>query len=850
MLPLYNWPAAKTVLFNSAAYTCIHVMIKLTIMTKKYFYLTCLAVGATLASLAQGSTKGPIAVAEEKRFNNLLAGDATISAKRTELVNGVPTCTYDLQVPITGLYTLQVLAPLAEGRGMVVDMDGSKGELVNRGQGWQLTEANFSKTGRQILLTSGKHQLRFSSGGNQFPVIDQWSLTISGSDAVLEQHWNKFSAQLQRMATLQPASNKAVDKTNAAAGSANKVLANPAGTYAHQVDESFAYTTFLWYYLTAGTTLTIETKSSTADPVVHLFNPYNIDAESWAQDDFAGSWESKLTVTIPTSGTYCLVVRPYASGASGITNIYQNGVLTQANTPIGGRLHYNSSSNTGDLNFFTCQFTGTYPDTRLFTLNSMGGLFTGYNDDYYTAGDYYWGRQSRIKKNFAVKPSYAFVCAYSTSSTGSADTYMGCTNSNVYTYFVNLKQDDAIEAAPETGYVGGYNCISWSGGITASWQWPPYDAMNIYYLPGDPLGSFDRYYNNTPVKRYSGAANYTRSGATQANAIVDLWAYAGSYTHASVRKPGNSHPHGYDWESKPGGTARTFHPRNGLNGAAPSYYGDVVGYYIPTGTFAARASGNGAINSDKAAMEAGFDVADKAALSTEANSKLEQMNARVSATVNESFNKLYNAWQATWQANQIQSDPMRYYQNAEGEALLAYCKSNREAVLPLVFSRYLQGNAIANHLLSILTMEQYGKLLEEVKSEYLANPYDRQGRYIVNNAYCNGIRYIEKILRGDKADVAITPVPVDRFTVQIAPNPVKEAFNIQVDIKKTSTVSIQLLNAQTGATKSVKKAITLLAGTYRFAADIRNMNFVPGSLLTVQVTVNDVTNTYKVITAQ
>jgi hypothetical protein len=817
-------------------------------MNRKEFYLLFITVCTALMATAQDARKLPQAVAEQKVYNNLKAGDVTITAQRMELLNSIPTCSFDIAVRTTGMYTLQALAPIEAGRQVAVDMDGrSNGILVKNSEGWQLTKANFGATGQQVLLTAGKHLLHFSSSSNQYPIIDQVSLTTSGSDAALERHWNNLDAQLQRMSAMKPASNIHADKTNTPAGGANKTLANPEGTYSHQLEESFAYTTFVWYYFAPGTTVTFETKSSTIDPVLHLFNPYNIDAESWSQDDYGGTWESKLTVNIVSGGNYCLVVRPYYS-TTGTTNIYKDGVLVNANTPIGGRSFYNTSSNTGDLNFFTCQLTGnTNPDTRLFTLPYLTSAFNGYNDDYYGTGDYYWNRQSRIKKNFAAVQYYSFVCAYNTGTTGYADTYMAVPNSNVYTYFVNLKQDDAIEAAPSTGT---YNCISWSGGVTTSWNWPPYDQFNIYYLPGNPLGGFDRFYSNTPVKRYSGAANYTRSGANSINAIVDLWAYSGSYTHASVRKPGNSHPHGYDWESKPGMTARTFHPRNALNGAAPSYYGDVVGYYIPTGTFAARASGFGTISTDKAAIDAGYDVADKAALSLEANSKLQQLNSRVSGAANEMFNKLYDAWQATWKASEIQSDPQRYYQNAEGEALLKYCRENRSEVLPMVFSRYLQGNAICNHLLYTLTYGQYGKLLDEVKNEYIADQYDKQGRYIVNNSYCNGIRYIEKILRDNKVTPAVATAPVDPFTVQVAPNPVTDAFNIQLDIKQTSTISIQLINAQTGATKTVKTATTLLAGTYRFAADIRNMNFVPGSLLTVKVTVNDVTKTYKVITTE
>lgn len=105
--------------------------------------------------------------------------------------------------------------------------------------------------------------------------------------------------------------------------------------------------------------------------------------------------------------------------------------------------------------------------------------------------------------------------------------------------------------------------------ITSYWEWP----ASIYssYWRGDALSSFDAFYKSRGL---------TRVGANESNAVVALWAIVDAngnreYTHGSVRA-GDGNMHGYAWESKPGALARTFHPRDALNGSS---YGQIVEYY-------------------------------------------------------------------------------------------------------------------------------------------------------------------------------------------------------------------------------------------------------------------------------
>ncbi|NJK98811.1 MAG: hypothetical protein HC905_31335 [Bacteroidales bacterium] len=95
--------------------------------------------------------------------------------------------------------------------------------------------------------------------------------------------------------------------------------------------------------------------------------------------------------------------------------------------------------------------------------------------------------------------------------------------------------------------------------------------------------------SNNPYPRYTGATNYTSIGADETNGVVALWSNNGDISgaqHLSVRKPGNNHPHGYDWESKPGGLMRTFHPRDALSGGI---YGAIIRYFrLATPTMAGK----------------------------------------------------------------------------------------------------------------------------------------------------------------------------------------------------------------------------------------------------------------------
>jgi hypothetical protein len=782
------------------------------------------------------------------------AGEVSLLQQWTES-NGRHSFTmYTVEVQVAGIYTAAIISNMQKGTVCILGIDDqpSSFRITATENGWQKNKAaGMNKNeGAGIYLTAGKHTIKLSMPGNMPPLVDEISFSRSGAHTTLDAHWQAFAAKLNQLMLKQPTNTIPADKSNPAETS--KVLSNPQGNYEHAIDTAFAYSTFQLIYLTAGTTYTFSTYSSSVDPVLHLFDANNIDTRSWFSDDYNGTWESNLVVTIPVSTVYCLLARPYYAAATGITNIKQNAVDLLVNTPIAG-LRFNTTPRTGDLNYFTTKLNnGTTPDTRIFTLSYQGGAVTGYNDDYYNSsgGTWSWGLASRIKKNYAAGSSIVFVCAYNTLRTGNCDVYMGNGNATIPTTpneapnFPLLKGEDAIQCSPHNS---DYNCISWSGGFSSGgFQWPP-DYYSSWYVAGNPLASFDKFYANTPV-RYPGAMNYTRTGATAANAAVDLWKTVSAYTHASVTKPGNSHPHGYDWESKPGSFDRTMHPRNALNNA--NHYGYVNDYYKPTGTFARMAGAFKNFATDADAVNAGVAVFENAALTTEANEKLRLLVSKTDDAFARQFNELYNAWNKTKAANASLSDPAAYCKNNEFEALVALSQKNVFATLVLTMDKFVtEQDHIIGQLLWTITKDTYSKLLTEVKEERKANSSNEQGLYKIHGDHDNGVLYVEKILKELDEQAVIKPA-VELVQVNVSPNPVKDLFSVKLTVTATAKISVKATSAQTRAVKVLQAEKELAPGNYQFTMNATGFAGTAGDIITVQVMVDGVVKTVKAMVAK
>jgi hypothetical protein len=672
------------------------------------------------------------------------------------------------------------------------------------------------------------------------PMVEEISFTVSppiGRAAAPE----SVTAFLRNVALLQQQPVITMATENETGDLTSKVLPNPLGQYDHAIDTAFNYSHFSYVYLTAGYH-TFTTSSSTIARSLTVFYPSNY-TYSWSNVNSGPGGESLLSLFVAQAGYYSVMLRPYITG-TGTTTINLDGNTLVQGAVIGGKIYPMSAVKGGLLNFFTCRITG---DTRMIVSRYFASSARGYNDDYFATGDFVWGLASRIKKDFATDSvQYGFVCSYSPTSTGVTDIYLGNANSDVYgvnySEFPLLKADDAIKAAPSSGI---YNCISWAGGITSSWSWPPSYYSTYNCNSGAEVVCFDNFFGNSPV-RYPGAWNYTRTGVTVNNAVVDLWKLNAYFTHASVRKPGNNHPHGYDWESKPGGLTRTFHPRNALTNLSFGY-GAVVNNYRHTGTYA-RGTDRG-FETDADAVKAGVAIFDVARLTDGANKKLQQLMSKTEFSFSSRFNELYEAWKKTWEVNAMYSDPAAYCKNAEHAAMAEFARTNPRQAMILVFDKFVNGgDHLIGELLWTLTNEKYSYLLTEVKTERAAKPNDEAGRYRIHGDHDNGVLYVEKILRllNDETVVTMT----DDISVVVSPNPVKDRLTVQVITTRSTRVSVTAISAQTRLTRVMQPETMLPAGTHRFNLNMPGFAGTTGDIIAIQVMVDGVMKTVKVLVAK
>ncbi len=763
--------------------------------------------------------------AEEKTYNNRMAGDVQLLKSWAEWNGKSSEKVFSIKVNDEARYYISALANLPGHSFTKIRVDGKESSAVYTDKGdWKWIGSELPA----IVLKPGIHEIRIDNNSPMVPMIDEIFLHTNSSSAVkMPEKVNSFFEKLEIL------KKQTGDNTE-------KVLPNPEGNYTHAIDTAFTYSHFSIAYLNPGNH-TIMTNSSTtpANLLVFAFLSF-----SYSGGNSGGglNGEALLSFPVSTAGYYAIMLRSSSNNASGVCNIVLDGSVISTNAVIGGKRFSTPTAKAGLINFFTCRLTAG--DTRLIVSRYSSSSARAYNDDYNGPGDFGWGYSSRIVKNFTGdEVQYAFVCAYSPTGYGSCDVYLANENSNVngpnYPDFPLLDADDAIQSAPSSGY---YNCISWSGGVTSTWIWPPnqYSTYNCTSSFGD-LTCFDNFYFNIPL-RYPGAQKYQRTGATNANSIVDLWKLGANYTHGSVRKPGNNHPHGFDWESKPGGLTRTFHPRSDLTNDNFGY-GHIQNYYI----FDPSAKGEVNYATDEDAVKAGVAIFDNAKLTDAAQAKLRMLTGKINQDLITEFNRLYEAWDKTKEKNAMYSDPAMYCKNREFEALASLSKKNARNVMILTMDKFVNSHDhFIGELLWTLSKPTYERLLTEVKQERTAKPNDEQGRYRIHGDHDNGVLYVEKILK-DMQPVEEVIAVTELTTLTMSPNPVSDRYMVKLVLPEDAMVSVKVTYAQSRQVTVLQQPVKLSAGIHIFNGSI-NKGIVPsGEMITVQAEIDGEIKTIKAI---
>ena len=470
-------------------------------------------------------------------------------------------------------------------------------------------------------------------------------------------------------------------------------------------------------------------------------------------------------------------------------------------------------------NYFTAK--NYYTDPFLFIEDDSGipGKIIAWNNDYSGSGDFFWGLNARVKKDFSVRVGAGLISSFrSWFDNGTCDLYLKCQNSNIMGSWCDLEADDAIQSAP---YSPAYNCASWGGGRidlgryfwasdspysnnkSSDWYVAPYQYPYYYTVEEAFWKSWNNFFGNTPP-RFVGAPNYTRSGAYSYNAEIAMFGTSSSiydYEHVAVTKPGNDQPHGYDWESKPGANMRTFHPRDAIGG---DLYGSIQTYYR-------RSSSLKTTYSFEESVALGLTILPEIYISNEESNKIEKLKELINTSVKYDFEIKFSALLEKSQSPELKlySNPIHIYESIEFKQLLTLCNEKSKKILPFLFEKVFEkGSAESNELAAIVLNEittEYSALMEEVKEEYKNNCYTFNGAYIAPSPMNNTKKFIKKLLNlydlhtGEIENVEISKENhigiIDNFEIfSMYPNPFKQYTNIKFMLLDDSYISLNVYN--------------------------------------------------------
>jgi len=769
---------------------------------------------------------------EETSFfekNKALFGDVEIKSATRE-ANGENTFrVFSVNAREAGDYYLDAWMSFPSVNGKCIEYEilingvTQEGTLKSTTEGWQsasLTNARNSTA--SIKLKLGLNEISIKGIAPGIPNVEFVKLSKSlNSAGISNTEYREYydGIKSQEESSRQKASPSKV----APSDTTNILMSRSVGTngqeFNYTLNVPVKYTTYGYYDFTAGQTVTIYTSSNSYQHVIECFSASTPTSSSWGlQATGAGT----LSFTVNQTGSYIIRFRAYRQLIDGLINysIIVNNKLVESmnNCPVSGYglvvpSGYNYST---DVNAFTGN-TNSGADTYMWVQGSNNRIL-GYNDDFRGGGNFSWGWHSRINQGISGTQAVLFSAHRASAPATTCDVYVGLKNTeaNTLRYFPLLNSIDAIRTAPSSGV---YNCIAWSVGVTNDWHWPP---SMWQYQSSTPLAAFDAYYR---------AYGFERAGANSSNGAIALWALNGSLTHASVRKNTISdranRPHGFDWESKPGGLTRTTHTRDALAGNNSGDYGNIAYYYKP---------------SSARTMSASNPISEIAELSSAELSVTDNVKSQLSNAVISEFEKLYSAWSKTWALPEValNSDPRKYAESKEYSALVEFCNKYGKATWPLFIEKLNQGDIFNINLLEDLTIAENKNLLDEVKA---SGEIKSRSMNVVPTLRSNAINYAKKLLSKHQIEIlhdATTKDFVDEiFDFSLSAN--SSTVYVNIDMKESANATIQIFDVYGNMIgRGVNK--TLSAGKQTVSINVSSTTGV----YVVNVTANNKTLSKKV----
>lgn len=768
--------------------------------------------------------------------NPELGGEVVIQKSTTEVKGQTSIVSFEVEAPSSGEYYLNFwLMPtkLSDGSyakyAVAVNGEELSGRISPTSGDWQsISLANREK----VSLQSGKNTVSVIGNAPDVPSVEH--IRLSKNDTSIDASKYKAyrsAAEKENLSNISKQSSIVIGDTipsNDLPMRAAAYTDNPLYNYTYALNVSFKYTFYKTVSFTKGQQIFLATTG--IDKFAHILELFSASApESYSWSSISNSnCLASLNITIPASGLYYVRVRSYLNARSGFCNLNINGENFYERVPLYST-GFRCTQNTGtEYNTFTCYREG---DPRLWIEEGAGipGKISAFNDDYGShGGNYSWSLNSRIKKKYSRPVHAALLSAYSSyNPSGKCDLYIKCMNSTVMPYFENLKDDGAIQSAPASTT---YNCISWSGGITSYWEWPP--SPSSTYYDKDPLKAFDKF--------YAARGGYTRTGANKNNAIVALWATVDnkgnrSYTHASVTK-GDGNAHGYDWESKPGSLMRTFHPCDALNGSS---YGQIVEYYTSSTRTSSRTLAEEVADGITTIEYVDFNIEETSLIK-------DKINLISDNTVKE-FNQLYQDWNRIIE-NTPYGNPLQITNCIEYKNIFEFCSNNIECLYNL-YDKLQEGDIASVILIENLTLTtpERKTLMDEVREEIPT--LSRSGAKIVRPLQSNCIAYVKKLLSRDISS------PIKRTLTTAGINDISysnsQSFSIQqtssaitidFELKEQSNVLLNVTDVMGNMIASAFNGQQLKAGHYS-----ETINIPSDNIYLVQLIINGKVNVKKII---
>jgi hypothetical protein len=741
--------------------------------------------------------------------------------------------------------------------------------------GWRSSKLKMNK---KLNLTPGQHVITFESDMPNTPNVDVIKLSTnyekaefdnSGYEEFLDKlqsnmDKNKHNKRKIEQAEVEDEAKKQIGLKSASNSSSDwevspYTLDMKGGNYMHKMNVPVVYTYYKKIYFSAGTYVDFHTQPNSpnsyysVDPVMYLFSDDNFN-NAWSNDDGYTGFQSRITVTIPSSGYYYLVVRAYSSyyastatGMQGVVDIYKNGYIYQDDAPVSGYMVSVGTSNTGTLNFFTAYSTGI-PKLWLAPNGSTSPIqFHGSTYWYLPPMDYNWFDDARFR---IVKNTSSYLNMYLLVSSegawwvywGNCDVFGSCQQgykSDFGSSFPNMYDNDVIRSASTSN---SYNCASWAGGRTdlgrlfwasnpetgdnesGDWYVAPYVAPYYYSYQEAYFKSWDNFFGNNPA-RFTGAPSYSRTASGGA-AEIALW----TGSHASVRILGNDDPHGYNWESKCGGNYRIFHVEESFDGGI---YGDIETYYY-------RDSGNKSAQIDNSltfqeSMDYGLTIIPDVQLSKE---EMEYVTSRIglkSASGNEldkKFTVLIEKMNSPEFINY--SHPKFLLDSDEYKSVFKYCKENENKIFNnLILKSFSDDNLtseIATKIYVNLTSDRYPKLMNEVKEEWKNNCFTEDGAYIAPSGIANRKNYIKKTITVQMGNSTIKTTDNENLLLansnemfSVYPNPIIDNATISFSLSESKQISLEVLDINGKIKAHIIKDKMYPKGSYTMPLKVKNL---------------------------